>query len=652
MDLSIVIVNYNVKYFLEQCLHSIAKSLEGLEGEIIVVDNNSVDGSNQMLKEKFPEVILLANKKNLGFSKANNQGIKIAKGKYILILNPDTILQEDTLKKCFHFMEENTNAGSLGVKMIDGKGNFLPESKRSLPTPLVAFYKIFGLSSLFPKSKTFGQYHLGFLDKDKIHKIEILPGAFMFIRKSVLDQTGLLDETFFMYGEDIDLSYRISQAGFDNYYFPETTIIHYKGESTKKGSINYVMVFYRAMMIFARKHFSKKNARLFSFLINSAIYLRASVSIIRRIVRATAVPLVDTVLIYVGFRILEPFWERVKFGVEGYYPKEFMIYVVPVLIFIWLFFLFISGAYDRKVKPFDLIRGIALGTITILLIYSLLPEYLRYSRALILLGTVWAASVVFLDRLSLGLLLSVNRIVFTREKRRIVIAGSESESNRVMEILSQVDISPTLVGRVSWQAAPDEGKYVGDLSQLNEIIKINRLNEIVFCAKDIPSQEIIRTMLGVTDTTVEFKIAPPESLSIIGSSSINTAGELYVVHFNSLSTVNARRKKRLFDIISSMLLLILSPVIVFLINSPLGFLRNIFLTLLGIKTWIGFSKLNGETNKNLPDIGNGVLTPVAVKKEKLLSEETIRQFNLLYAKDYKIANDLSILIRDFRNLGN
>ena len=128
----------------------------GLQGEIIVVDNNSVDGSNQMLKEKFPDVILIANKKNLGFSKANNQGIKIAKGKYILILNPDTILQEDTLKKCFHFMEDNNNAGSLGVKMIDGKGNFLPESKRSLPTPLVAFYKIFGLSSLFPKSKTFG----------------------------------------------------------------------------------------------------------------------------------------------------------------------------------------------------------------------------------------------------------------------------------------------------------------------------------------------------------------------------------------------------------------------------------------------------------------------------------------------------------------
>jgi O-antigen biosynthesis protein len=211
-----------------------------------------------MIREKFSDVILIANRKNLGFSSANNQGLKISNGKYALILNPDTVLQEDTLKKCFLFMEQHPNAGSLGVKMIDGKGNFLPESKRSLPTPLVAFYKIFGLSALFPKSRIFGRYHLGYLNKDDINSIEILPGAFMFIRKSVLDQIGLLDETFFMYGEDIDLSYRIIQAGFENYYFPETTIINYKGESTKKQSVNYVIVFYNAMIIFARKHFSLK----------------------------------------------------------------------------------------------------------------------------------------------------------------------------------------------------------------------------------------------------------------------------------------------------------------------------------------------------------------------------------------------------------
>ena len=220
-----------------------------------------------MVKEKFPQAIVIENKKNTGFSYANNQAIKIAKGEYVLLLNPDTVVEEDTFEKVIAFMDAHPDAGGLGVKMIDGKGNFLPESKRGLPTPSVAFYKIFGFSKLLPKSKTFGKYHLGFLDKDQTHEIEILSGAFMLLRKKALDTVGLLDERFFMYGEDIDLSYRILLGGYKNYYFPETRIIHYKGESTKKSSVNYVFVFYRAMVIFAEKHFSQNNAKLFSFLI-------------------------------------------------------------------------------------------------------------------------------------------------------------------------------------------------------------------------------------------------------------------------------------------------------------------------------------------------------------------------------------------------
>jgi GT2 family glycosyltransferase len=278
MKLSIVIVNYNVQHFLEQCLHSVRKASENIPTEIFVVDNNSVDGSIAMVKQKFPEVQLIENKKNTGFSFANNQAMRIAKGEYVLLLNPDTVVEEDTFEKVVAFMDAHPNAGGLGVKMLDGKGNFLPESKRGLPTPAVAFYKIFGFSRLFPRSKTFGKYHLGFLDKDKTHEVDILSGAFMLMRKATLDKVGLLDETFFMYGEDIDLSYRIILGGYKNYYFPETRIIHYKGESTKKSSVNYVFVFYKAMVIFANKHFSQNNAKLFSFLINIAIYLRAGVA--------------------------------------------------------------------------------------------------------------------------------------------------------------------------------------------------------------------------------------------------------------------------------------------------------------------------------------------------------------------------------------
>ena len=277
MKLSIIIVNYNVKYFLEQCLHSSLKALAQVkeahgdwDGEIFVVDNNSVDGSIEMVEERFGEVKLIANRDNKGFSKANNQAIKLATGEYILLLNPDTVVAEDTFLKCLEFMDQHPEGGGLGVKMIDGKGEFLPESKRGLPAPDVAFYKIFGLSNLFPKSKIFGKYHLGFLDKEETHEIDVLAGAFMLLRKSALEKVGLLDETFFMYGEDIDLSYRLTKGGYKNYYFPDTRIIHYKGESTKKDSVNYVFVFYNAMIIFAKKHFNSKSARLFALLINMA----------------------------------------------------------------------------------------------------------------------------------------------------------------------------------------------------------------------------------------------------------------------------------------------------------------------------------------------------------------------------------------------
>ncbi|MBU1578674.1 MAG: glycosyltransferase family 2 protein, partial [Bacteroidetes bacterium] len=210
MKLSIVIVNYNVEHFLEQCLYSVRKAVKDIEAEIFVVDNNSVDGSLRMLREKFPEVVLIDNKENLGFSKANNQAIRRSEGEYVLLLNPDTVVEDDTFTKVISFMDSHPDAGGLGVKMVDGKGNFLPESKRGLPTPATAFYKIFGFASLFPRSKRFSKYHLGYLDKNQIHEVDVLAGAFMLMRKAVLDKTGLLDEAFFMYGEDIDLSYRIT----------------------------------------------------------------------------------------------------------------------------------------------------------------------------------------------------------------------------------------------------------------------------------------------------------------------------------------------------------------------------------------------------------------------------------------------------------
>ena len=236
LKLSIVIVNYNVKHFLEQCLKSVYQAIQNIEAEVFVVDNNSIDGSQDMVRSSFPDVKLIANSKNTGFSTANNQAIKESKGEYVLLLNPDTVVPENCFQALLEFADETPDLGGCGIPMYDGQGNYLPESKRGLPTPEVAFYKIIGLNKLFPKSKKFGKYHLGYLAPDQNHEVEILAGAFMLIRKKVLDKIGLLDETFFMYGEDIDLSYRITKAGWKNYYFAGSRIIHYKGESKKSSA--------------------------------------------------------------------------------------------------------------------------------------------------------------------------------------------------------------------------------------------------------------------------------------------------------------------------------------------------------------------------------------------------------------------------------
>jgi len=216
MKLSIVIVNYNVKYFLEHCLQSVYDALDGITSEVFVVDNVSSDNSVAMLRERFPEVKLICNKENVGFARANNQAIQASTGEYVLLLNPDTVVQFDTFRKSIDFMDRHPDAGGLGITMIDGSGNYLPESKRGFPSPWVAFCKAFGLTALFPKSGLFAGYYLGHLDKDKTHAVDVLAGAYMLMRREALNKTGLLDETFFMYGEDIDLSYRIVQAGYKN----------------------------------------------------------------------------------------------------------------------------------------------------------------------------------------------------------------------------------------------------------------------------------------------------------------------------------------------------------------------------------------------------------------------------------------------------
>ncbi len=274
MKVSVVIVNYKVRYYLAQCIHSVLKAMEGIDGEVIIVDNDSRDGSVEFLQALYPQVHFIESKKNLGFSRANNIAIRQARGEYILVLNPDTIINEELIKDCTGLLDSNPQIGATGVRMLNPDGTFAPESRRGIPTPFTAFCKMSGLNAAFPTSRIFGRYYMKFLDERSTTPIEIISGACMFIRKSVLDECGLFDEDFFMYGEDIDLSYRILQTGKQNYYLP-SRIIHYKGESSRKNTFRYVYVFYEAMYIFFKKHYSSYNWIL-SIPIRSAIYLRGS----------------------------------------------------------------------------------------------------------------------------------------------------------------------------------------------------------------------------------------------------------------------------------------------------------------------------------------------------------------------------------------
>lgn len=643
MQLSVVIVNYNVEYFLEQCLRSVFNALKNVEGEVWVVDNNSVDGSMKMVKEKFPQAKLIENKQNTGFSYANNQAIKESVGKYILLLNPDTLVEEDTFEKVVAFMDAHPDAGGLGVKMIDGRGHFLPESKRGLPTPAVAFYKIFGLAALFPRSKRFGRYHLGYLDKEKTHEIDVLSGAFMLMRKETLDKVGLLDEAFFMYGEDIDLSYRIQLGGYKNYYFPDTRIIHYKGESTKKGSVNYVFVFYRAMVIFAQKHFSQQNAKLFSLLINMAIYLRAGVAIARRFAVNAALPLFDAAVLFAGMYFLKDYWEHNQIYVEGgAYPAFFMQVVVPSYIVLWLGAVYYSGGYDKPAHIGKIVRGIVLGTVLILVGYALLNEEYRFSRALILLGATFAMFTMVVTRLVMHAIKYKTFDFDLSRRKRIVIVAEPDEGQRVLLLLKQSGIQSQFIKFVSPTAdMPSNVDYLGTINQLVDIIRIYTINEVIFCAKDISANNIIGYMSGVRGGEVEYKIAPPESLFIIGSNSINTNGDLYTIDINSIIKPGNRRSKRLFDVFASLGLLALLPIV--LLTKGRKLVTQIPPVLIGQKSWVGYNT-TVET-ADLPKIKPGALSPADGYKNMELNEVTLRNLNTLYAKDYRWGNDLNVVIK-------
>jgi GT2 family glycosyltransferase len=672
--LTTIIVNYNVRHFLEQCLLSVRKANpNGAIGDVWVVDNASSDDSVQMVRTHFPEAQLIANQQNTGFAVANNQAIRESairnpQSKYVLLLNPDTVIAEDTLTKCLAFMEAHPDTGGLGVKMVDGSGAFLPESKRGFTTPWVAFCKTFGLSAIFPKSKLFGRYHLGYLDKNQNHEVDVLAGAFMLLRRSVLDKIGLLDEAFFMYGEDIDLSYRIVQAGYKNYYFADTTIIHYKGESTKKGSLNYVRTFYQAMIIFARKHFQGQQARLFIAMIYGAIWLRAGMTLVGNFFKKSRLPLLDALLIFGGLWLCKTFWANYFYHDPTWFKAAFMQFNAPFYTLVWLAALWFNGGYDEPFNLRRLTRGLLLGTVVISAVYGFLPQEFRPSRAVILLGTAWSLVALTGLRFIFHFFKTGNLSVGRTRLANLAIVGSAAECERVRGLLAKASVERNFIGRVDSNSAVRQvpgvsgfqanGQYLGVIEKLDDITSLYHLDEIIFCFKDVTASQTIGWMeqLG---SRIEYRTVPEGGETIIGSSSKDSAGELFTTTIRfQIASPMARRNKRLLDLFLAFVFLSLAPLLLFLVKKPGGFLQNLIQVILGKKSWVGYSpqslchsRREPNPQSAIPSVKPSILNPSHAFPSKQLDEATTQRLDFFYAKDYELRRDLEVVWKAWRELG-
>ena len=646
MELSVIIINYNVKHFLEQCLCSVRKAVAGMEAEVLVIDNNSSDNSIEYLRPKFPSVLFIANKGNTGFAKACNQGIQQASGKYILFLNPDTIVPEDCFQQCISFFEGQPEAGALGVKMIDGSGKFLKESKRAFPSPMTSLYKLFGLSKLFPRAKIFSKYHLGHLAENESHEVDVLAGAFMIVKKEVPDKIGGFDETFFMYGEDVDLSYRIQKAGYKNYYFAGTSIIHFKGESTRKGSMNYVKMFYTAMSIFVQKHYGGSRAGFFNFLIHLAIWIGAALTAVSSFIRRIGLPLIDAGLILLSFWLMKNFWnEQVRTDTQ--YENKLLWIAFPAYTVFYLIAAYYAGLYDRWYKRSELIRSTLFATIVLLAAYSLLPEQYRFSRAIILFGSILTFILISLLR---WILIQTKVLNSSKEKEKrlnTVVAGSEKEYDETVLLLKEAGVHQRVLGRVA--VIETDTTVIGYWKKIKELSSTVPFKEIIFCEGVLSFKDIIE---GVQQqpSGIVTKIHAGGSSSIVGSDSKDTSGEsVSKENGYKLSDPYNRRLKRLIDVCIAFFSIITFPVHLFIVKKPINFFANCFAVLLAKKTWIGYA----APEKHLPVLYEAVIAcnGVPVSATQQLPKESLQMMDYWYARDYEPAADLKLLWRTYRKLG-
>ena len=653
IDISIVIVNYNVKDFLHQCLTSIEKAKNNLSIEVFIVDNNSADGSIDFLEPLFPQFKFIRSDVNLGFPKANNIAIKQAIGKYLLILNPDTILAEDTLIKMFNFMDNNPEIGISGCKVLNADGSFQLACRRGFPTPWTSFCKLFGLQKLFPNSELFARYNQTFRSVDKTYTIDAVIGAFMFCDTKLIKEIGGFDEAYFMYGEDLDLCRQAQLRNRSVVYYHETSIIHFKGESTKRSSIDEIKHLYEAMEIFAKKYFS--NSTLFIFFLKLGISFRSVIARISKHIEP--IFLIVTDLIFINFSLM--IGAYVKFGkLLGFADYAYPLVFIVVSITYFLSQLLNGEYFEEKNSIPNTWLSLLLCFFVLSTLTYFFPSY-RFSRGAVIITVSLTAILSSLMRL---LIIIFERTFGKYADKRIIIAGCDEKVDKMIDaIQSAVPQNFNIIGivhtsnklhkkhSVQNKFSINNYPYLGEIEDISIIVEKNKAEEVIITDTDLSSTTIMKLMHS-SNHKVRYHIIPEYDelitsrtiKEISGNNNINS----FKYKYNILKP-RYRLVKRTSDIIFSSLALTLFLPIILFFKDRKALLSDWFSIFTGKKTTIGiYPDVEYETNS----IKVGLISLAHINKPNELVASSISILNEYYLNNYSLSLDIDIAIKYFVRL--
>ena len=646
INISVVIVNYNSIDYLEQCIASIKVANSTFKYEIIIVDNHSSDSPSFEFINRYENVRLIRLDENLGFAKANNIGVAQTNGKYILILNPDTLLDENTLEVMYEYMENHTEVGLAGCKVLNSDGTFQLACRRGFPTPWVSFTRLFGLQKLFPKSRTFARYNQTFRPINETYYLDSVIGAFMFVRRSVWDEVSGFDETYFMYGEDIDLCYRISKYGWKIAYVSTTSIIHFKGVSTRRSSIDDLQHFYSAMSIFSRKHYS--NSGLFLLFLKSGIYIRKQIAKLLQNGTGFLIFLLDVLSVNFSLALAT----KIRFGGFFNFPDYAYPDVFIVLTLILITSMIAVGEYlEGKHTVSKSIQSLLI-TFFILSSMTYFFKDFAFSRGVVLMTVGFSIILTSFIRITIEL---YEKIKGRKASVRIAIAGTSLKAIDLFNSIKSISSINTeihgfiLVNRTD---KPDNlpAPVIGSIDYIDKIVDEKDINEIVVSDDNLTSNDMIPIMESLSQKNVRFHFVNEINDYIVSGIINDIEGKHLDKKQLNLSKVKFRILKRFFDILFSFIFLTFGlPFVILLFNYPKVKIKNLWNIFKGKMTFIGLYGTD-KSRLCLP----GALSLAKISNPDLLSEDTIRKLNNYYLKNYSLTLDIEIIFKYIirKNRGN